>query len=65
MTQINDANANRNSDLFPRAYRLLIDRNLAPQTAAMIAGDPLACRRVLGALNPERVACRPAARRRL
>ena len=64
MAHVSHANVVRNTDLSPdpRAYRLLIDRNLAPDLAAAIASSPIMCRRMLGDLNPGPIETR--ARRR-
>jgi hypothetical protein len=62
MTLIIHANSVRNPD--PRIVRLLIDKNLAPELAARIAGDPGASRHVLGALMPGEIVRRTGSRRR-
>ena len=62
MTQLDHANIVRNPDA--RAYRLLIDKNLAPSLAAALSGDPVACRMILGALTPGPVAARLSGSRR-
>lgn len=62
MTHVNYANSVRNPD--PRAYRLLIDKNLAPSLALALSADPACCRAVLGDLMPGSIVPRSSGARR-